>query len=285
MSWIDKLERKFGRYAIRGLMKYIVILNATVFFIGMFPDSEAFINKLVLDPAGVARGEVWRLFTYIFIPQDRSPIWIIFVLYFSYMIGTNLENIWGSFRFNLYYLIGMLGTTIAVYITGGPGTAIYLNLSLFLAFAYMFPDYEIMIYFILPVKVKYLGWISWAFIGYTVLFNPFLSNKVVAVASVLNFIVFFGPGIIRGTNTRRQSYNRRQDFKKKKVAAGPGLLQKCEVCGITHNDDPKMEFRYCSKCDGRHCYCMNHIREHEHVKANPEDKIISFPGNKEDRQE
>src|SRR5690606_20929694 len=127
MKWIDRLERKFGRYAIKNLMTYIVILNAVVYMLMMIPGTNL-LNKFVLEPSLVLKGEIWRLITYIFIPPSTSPIFIIFVLYFYYMIGSNLENEWGSFRFNLYYFLGMLGTTIATFITGGGATPLYINL-------------------------------------------------------------------------------------------------------------------------------------------------------------
>jgi membrane associated rhomboid family serine protease len=282
MNWIDKLERKYGKYAISGLMKYITIITAAVFLMRMFDTSGVFYSKIILDPAKVAQGQVWRLFTYIFIPPSTSAIWSLFALYFYYMIGTNLEREWGSFRFNLYYLIGMIGTTIAVYIAGGHGTSTYLNLSLFLAFAYIYPDFEVLIYFILPVKMKYLGWINWIFIGFTVITNPNLVDKIAALASVLNFFVFFGPGMLKGGNRKRQTYSRRRDFNTSKKAASVGLVQKCEICGVTHAENPNMEFRYCSKCEGRHCYCMDHIKDHEHIVTASEDKIIEFPGNKKE---
>ena len=129
MKWLDRLERKYGRYAIKNLMLYIVILNAVVYVLMMIPGTNL-INKFILDPQLVLKGEIWRLVTYIFIPPNASPIFIIFVLYFYYMIGSNLENEWGSFRFNLYYFLGMLGTTIATFITKGGATPIYKSVSL-----------------------------------------------------------------------------------------------------------------------------------------------------------
>lgn len=258
MKWLDRLERKFGRFAIRDLMKYIVVLNGIVYLL-MMSRQGAVVGKLALIPAFVMVGEVWRLVTYIFIPPAASPIFIFFVLYFYYMIGSALEQTWGSFRFNLYYFLGMLGTTVAAFITGGFATATYLNLSLFLAFARLYPNFEILLFFFLPVKVKYLAWLNWAFIAYTVLVSP-LPYKIFAIVSILNYLLFFGRTTVRNVNNRRRAHTYR------KQTQSPKSIHKCTICGITEEDNPDMEFRYCSKCEGDYEYCMDHLRNHEHIK-------------------
>jgi membrane associated rhomboid family serine protease len=273
MNWVDKLERKYRKYAISDLMKYIVGLTGAVYVLSMLNPELQY--KLALVPSLVLKGEVWRVITYIFIPPSSSPIFILFVLYFYYMVGSSLEREWGSFRFNLYYILGMIGTTIAVLITGGTGTATYLNLSLFLAFAYVYPEYQILLFFILPVKIKYLAWLNWAFIGWSVLTAP-ISYKMAAMISVLNYFVFFGKDVFRKTKTGGHNYHRKKKFKEQ-LSVKP-LVHKCIVCGLTQDDDPKMDFRYCPECDGRRAYCTEHIRNHEHIKVN---KVIDFPGNNE----
>lgn len=259
MSLLDKLERKFGFLAIRGLMNYIVALSGVVFIMSYM--DRSFISKITLNPILIMRGEVWRLVTYIFIPPDSSPIFIIFVLSLYYTIGASLEHEWGSFRFNVYYLLGMLGTTIGAFLTGGNATSFYLNTSLFLAFAKIYPDYELLLFFILPVKVKYLAWLDWLMIAVAVIFGD-VPSKVAAIMSVINYFVFFGKDILKRTKTNRKVYENRKRFRADipKVS----FMHKCSICGITDQDDPKMEFRYCSKCEGHYCYCMNHINNHEH---------------------
>ncbi len=210
MKWIDRLERKFGRYAIKNLMTYIVILNAVVYMLMMIPGTNL-LSKFVLEPSLVLKGEIWRLITYIFIPPSTSPIFIIFVLYFYYMIGSNLENEWGSFRFNLYYFLGMLGTTIATFITGGGATPLYINLSLFLAFAHLYPNFEVLLLFIIPIKVKYLALINWIVIAWSVIFEP-VPYKIAAVVSVVNFLIFFGPDIVDNIKLKRQVRKNRKRF-------------------------------------------------------------------------
>jgi hypothetical protein len=212
LKWIQKLERKFGRYAIQDLMLYIVILHAVVFFTNFLVPQSNLYGKFALIPSRVLHGEIWRLVTFLFLPSTTSPIQIVFTLYFYYLVGSNLEHQWGSFRFNLYYLIGVLSTIAAAFIGRSPVTAEHLNLSLFLAFAYLFPNFEILLFFILPIKVKYIGWFNWAFLVCSILFNP-LPWKLSAVASVVNYLVFFGPDLIQGLKLRRITYKNRKRFR------------------------------------------------------------------------
>lgn len=211
MKWLNQLERKYRKYAINNLIFYIIACNALVFFLDFIQPGGAAIDSLVLYPERILQGEIWRLLTYIFIPPAASPIWIIFVLYFYYLVGTGLEQAWGAFRFNLYYVLGMAGTTLAAFITGAGYTGVYLNLSLFLAFAHLYPDFEVLIFFILPVKVKYLAWLNWALLGFTVIFTA-MPYKIAAVAALVNYFIFFGRDIYRGIKLRRQVKRNRQKF-------------------------------------------------------------------------
>lgn len=279
MTWIDKIEKKLGRFAIRELMKYIVAITGVVYILDrLFP--YVFVSdKLALVPSLVLRGEVWRIITYVFIPPSTNIIFILFVLYFYFMIGTSLEHEWGSFKFNMYYFLGMIGTTIAVLITGGEGTSVYLNLSLFLAFAHIYPDYEILLFYILPVKVKYLGWLNWAYIAMAIVTEP-LSYKIAAIVSIINFFIFFGKEIVYEIKNRGKSQRGKKKFQSQVNRSG--LSHKCTVCGITPKDDPNMDFRYCPDCDGLRCYCTKHIKNHQHLKFNDtKSKVIEFPTKKE----
>lgn len=261
MSWIDKLERKFGRLAIPGLMKYIVALSGVVYII-YYVFGASLVSLLQMDPGLVLRGQVWRLFSYIIVPPDFG-IFGLLVLYFYYIIGTSLESAWGSFRFNLYYLFGMIGTTIAVFITGGTTTATYVNLSLFLAYAKLFPDEEILLFFFLPIKVKYLGYLNWALIIIEIITGP-IPYKIAAIVSIINYFVFFGRDILEDISMKRTVSGNRQKFRKN--MPHKTTMHRCTVCGITEKDDPDMEFRYCSECDGAHEYCMKHLKNHAHIK-------------------
>ena len=263
MKWFDKLERRFGKFAVKNLMSYIVGITGIVYALSYFDRRGFVIGKLMLIPELVLRGEVWRLISYIFIPPNTSIIWILFVLYFYYMVGSALEHEWGSFKFNIFYLTGMIGTTIAAFITGYGATSLYLNLSLFLAFAKIYPDYEILLFFVIPVKMKYMAMLNWAFIIFTVLTGD-MSTRLIAIVSIINYFLFFGRDILTRTKSNRQVYNNRRKFQSE--IPKDFTFHKCTTCGKTEKDDPNMDFRYCPECEGDYEYCMDHVRNHEHVK-------------------
>lgn len=265
MNWLYKLERKLGHLAIRNLIHYIIGLNIFVYIVAQLVGWGNVVSKLMLIPSMIMKGEVWRLFTYIAIPPELSPLWIIFTLYFYYMIGNALEHEWGSFKFNIYYFTGMLATTVAAFASGGGATAVYLNLSLFLAFARLYPNYQMLIFFVLPVKIKYLAWLNLTYIAYTVWVYP-PADKIMALVSLVNFLLFFGKEIVTNSKNTRQVYNNRRNFR----ANLPKdlTIHRCSVCGKTEKDDPKLEFRYCQSCEGGAEYCMEHLKEHEHLRKN-----------------
>jgi hypothetical protein len=183
------------------------------------------------------------------------------------MIGSSLENVWGSFRMNVYYFVGMLGTTLAAFLTGYPGTSVYLNLSLFFAYAHLFPNDEILLFFILPVKIKYLGWLSWAFLGYSALTSGSIGGAIVTLIPVVNFFLFFFEDFIHYSKGRRKVHKNRTKFRAQVIDLDSARsIHKCTICGKTEKDDSKLEFRYCTDCDGYREYCMEHLKTHEHVK-------------------
>lgn len=261
MRWFDKLERKLGHFAIPNLMTYIVGLNAIVFVMTYI--SQQSLYRIMLVPSLVLQGEVWRLITFIFIPPTTSPLWAAFVLYFYYMIGTSLEHEWGTFKFNLFYLIGIIGAILSAFISDSIVSSTYINLSLFLAFARIFPDYEILIFFLFPVKMKYLAWLNWFIFILTIITAPW-SAKLAAIASLINYFIFFGKDMLTTTKSNRVVRQNRRQFKTQ--LPKNFTIHKCTICGITEKDDPDMEFRYCSSCEGDYEYCMNHLKNHEHIK-------------------
>jgi hypothetical protein len=263
MNWLNKLEKKFGKFAINKLMLDIVSINAGVYM--MLLIKPALYDKLILDPSMVMRGEVWRLITFVFLPPQASILWIFLILYMSFLIGSSLEREWGSFKFNVYYFMGIIGTIIAAFIGGNAVTAVYLNLSLFLAFARIYPDYEILLFFVLSVKVKYLAWLELAFIGFTIITAP-VSLKLAAIASLINYLIFFGKDIYIQIKTRKQVSHNKELYNSKVYTKD--YFHKCTVCGITEKENPKMDFRYCSTCEGNFEYCMDHLKNHEHIKKN-----------------
>jgi membrane associated rhomboid family serine protease len=202
-------------------MYYIVILTGLVFVLGMFFGGD-FLNRLYFSPQLILNGEIWRVITFIFIPPSNSVLWIVFALYFYYMIGRSLEQQWGTPKFNLYYLIGILATVAASLITGSIGTPTYLNLSLFLAFAHLFPEFQVLLFLVIPVKMKYLAYLNWFFFAYTIIMGS-MSQRVGAVVALANFFLFFFKDFSKGlkgrasTHGTRANYNRQvREFKRKK---------------------------------------------------------------------
>ncbi len=260
LKWLNKLERKYGRYAISGLMKYIVAANLAVFLLEVInPGLEA---NLMLIPQAVMVGQVWRLVTFILIPPATSAFWILFTLSFSYIIGMGLEQAWGSFKFNIYYLVGMIATIIVSLIGGSPAICVFINLSLFLAFASIYPNHEVLLFFILPVKVKYLGILNAVLLAQQFIMGG-VGIKLMILASLANYFIFFGKDFIELFKTKKKVKRNKEKFKV--IEMKDYVRHRCTVCGITERDDPNMEFRYCSKCSGHKEYCMNHLKNHEHI--------------------
>src|SRR5436309_11395089 len=189
MSWLDRLERRFGFLGIPRLPPILVGFAALVF--GLTWLLHGFTSMVTLDPVRILHGEVWRLFTYIFIPQTQSPLWVIFALWFLWWIGEGVERAWGSFRLTLYFLVGMIGTTAAAFFFGSNFSNSMLLMSLFLAFARFYPEEIIYILFILPVRIKWLAWVAGAFLllGFFVNWNSYRASLVAGLA---NYLIFFG---------------------------------------------------------------------------------------------
>ena len=289
MRWIHKLERKFGKYAISNLMFYVIILYGVGFLLDLM-SSDFYAAYLALDIEAVLRGQVWRLITFIIQPPSTSLLFVVFTLYLYYIIGAELERAWGAFRFNLYFFTGVLFHIVAaalVYFMWGvslPMGTYYLNMSLFFAYAALYPEQRFYLFFIIPIKVKWLAWIDAAFFGYTIL-QAFLPQyggaggyvgliyrgwAVEAVVSLLNFLLFytsFRKPSRRSVQEikRRQAYQRQlHEARQQQNSYGP--RHRCSVCGRTDLDDPTLEFRYCSKCNGVYEYCQDHLFTHEHIK-------------------
>lgn len=263
MNWLDKLERKFGRFAIPNLMSYIIFSNAVIFLLYNLNPllGNSIIFKLAFIPHLVFQGEVWRLITFIFIPRNTGILWGIISLILYYGIGTELENQWGTFKFNVYYLIGMIGIIISSLLFNVAGVPTYLNLSLFLAFAKLYGETEFRIYFLIPVKAKYLGWLSLGLASYSAISSGW-GGIILLTVSLANYLLFFGRSNINSLRSNKNVKQKRRKFKddRPKVIH----IHRCTVCGVTDRDNPSMEFRYCSQCDGHYEYCADHIFDHDH---------------------
>ena len=289
-NWLSRLERKFGRYAVPNLMYYIIILYAAGFVLNIL-NPEFYYRYLSLDAQAIFRGQIWRIATFIIQPPSSSLIFIVFALSLYYMIGRQLEHAWGTFRFNLYFFSGVLfhvAAAILLYVITGlnlPMSVWYLNMSLFFAFAALYPDVQFLVFFVIPVKVKYLAMIDALYFIYPIIqaFLPAYGGNILvggyykaaaleSVVSLLNFLIFF----LGSRNMRRFSpkqRRRKKEFQQNiRMAQRPipnyanGAKHMCAICKRTELDDPDLEFRYCSKCNGNYEYCQDHLFTHTHVK-------------------
>ncbi len=274
LNWLDKLEKKFGRFAIPNLTMYLI--GAYIIGFGIYYFLPGLFKWLTLEPYFILKGQVWRVISWVLVPPSGSLISIIFIVLLYYSLGTALERAWGTFRYNVYIFSGILFTVIgafALYFIAGTGmigygglfSTYYINMSIFLAFAVSYPDMELLLYFIIPIKMKWMAILYAVFILYGFITGNFIS-KVAIAASLLNFVVFF--------LSTKKGYSPKQQMRKKKyqkqsrphMTYSNGARHRCAVCGRTELDDPNLEFRFCSKCNGNYEYCQDHLFTHEHVK-------------------
>lgn len=211
MNWIDQVERKMNRFGIPNLMFLIVVGMFSVFIIDLLLPQLQLSGWISFSRAAILQGQVWRLISFVFLPTSNSMIWILFSLYFYYLIGSTLENQWGSCRFTIYYLIGVLGTIVGGFLTGY-ATNSYLNLSLFFAFAILYPNYQIMLFFFLPVKIKYLAFAD-ALLFVIAFIGGSLSIKASILFAILNFLLFFGGDFFSSIKNQRKYRQNQREFR------------------------------------------------------------------------
>lgn len=270
MEFFKKIERKYGRYAIHNLMNYIVAMYVVGLFL-QYTNPGFYVRWLCLDPAAILRGQIWRIVTFMVWPPFGSLLSNALMIYLYYSLGNTLERVWGAFRFNVYFFLGVLGHVAAallLYLLFGTRvilTTTYLNMSLFLAFAATFPDLQFWIWFVIPIKAKWLALIESLFILYGLLLGT-AATRVEIVFSLLNFILFFF--MTRNySRVNPREIKRKQEFKAQVKMRPQGRTHhRCAVCGRTELDGDDLEFRYCSKCEGSYEYCMDHLYTHQHVK-------------------
>lgn len=208
------LERKLRRFAISDLMKYIVFGQAAVYLLMLIWPTVGYrlYSAITLSRSALLRGQIWRIVTFVFAPPNSSPLFILFALYFYYTIGTGLEARWGKVKFNLYYLIGMVAAVIACMITGYASNA-YLNLSLFFAYAAMYPDVEVLLFMILPVKMKYLAVLDAALYTWQFIVGG-ASTRVTILLCLANVFLFLGGDIISTIRRESHYWKTRYNFRK-----------------------------------------------------------------------
>lgn len=290
MNLLNKLERKFGRYAIPNLMRYVVGLLLLGLTIG-YVMPNLYFQYLSLDFSMIAKGQIWRLITFI-IPVRVNVNIVLFAIstYFSYLIGNTLEQHWGAFRLNLYFFSGVLFNifgSLIVYlifdinsIEYSYTTMSYITSSLFFAFAALYPNTPFYVYFLIPIKAKYLAWFQGAmylFSVYGAASNGEFYRVLPMVLALANFLIFFfatrnyrriSPNEIKRKATFRRRMQEGRNSGNVTQFRGRNVVtrHKCALCGRTELDGDQLEFRFCSKCDGNYEYCMDHLFTHEHVQ-------------------
>ncbi len=284
MNFLNKMERKIGKYAIPNLMIYLIAAYCIGFVI--YTVNPNFMLMLTLSPYHILHGQVWRLITWILMPTDTRVFSLLIMALLYYQLGSALERSWGTFRFNVYIFGGMLFTVIGafilygIYAAAGTGsletislissltfTTNYINLTIFLAFAVMYPEMQILLFFIIPVKMKWMAVVYAVLIAINLILTSW-GGRIAIIMSILNFLIFF----LSTRNYRRVSpkeIHRKQVFKAQMREPRRGSMvtkHKCAVCGRTELDEPNLEFRFCSKCDGNYEYCQDHLFTHQHIK-------------------
>jgi len=268
-SKIEEFCRKHPNFGIPNLMRYIVIANAVFWVMGAI--NPVLMNYMLFNPALILRGQIWRLISFVFIPPSTGVLAFI-AFYFYYWIGSTLEQQWGTGQFTIYFFTGVILTILygfLIYFITGRSVSLsstYIFLSMFFSFAALFPDMQVLFMFIIPVKMKYLALVDAGFFLLSVITTPFPENLLPVVA-VLNFLIFCG-GELKNLLPRRQSKStinfKRESARIRREESRKLYTHKCAVCGRTDADYPNLEFRYCSRCAGYHCFCADHINNHIH---------------------
>ncbi len=251
MSLLATLERRFGRFAIPGLIRYVVVLNALVFLLVKL--DPRYVTALVLDRDLILQGEVWRLVTWIFVPNTLDFLWILLVLYFTWFLGDLLEGAWGTFKLNLYYLVGYFGCTLAAFLPGIPFANGALVASLLFAVGTVLPNFQILILFIIPAKIKWVALISAALYALTALTGDWATRGAIVI-TFANYLLFFGPAFVNQLRDSQKTATRRAKFESAKDRSE--TLHRCETCNRTEVSDPDLDFRVTA---AGHEYCTDHL--------------------------
>jgi len=262
-------------------MVYIVFISAAVYVISMMDQTKTFLSLLGFDAGFIMRGQVWRLVTWIFLPSSNNIFFILLTLYFYFFVGSTLEREWGTPKFTIYYISGMILNIVMGFVMRyGFGlltylTPSFLNLSMFFAFAVLFPDHVVSLFFIIPIKVKWLALANLAYFAYSIVNVILLGYMILALlplVALLNFIIICGDDLLSylrpyKARSSPQTINYRKAAKKaQRTREDTPYRHKCAVCGRTDIDSPQLEFRYCSRCEGYHCFCIEHINNHIHFQ-------------------
>ena len=285
------LRRNFERFCfqhrdkgIPNLMLYISLGTALVYLMTMTTQNLTLYSMLLFDRGAILQGQVWRLISYPLTYFQGNPVLMMIFLVCYYSLGRAMENVWGTLRFNLFYLSGIVMMDIYCMIFGCAADVSYLNLSLFLGYATMYPDSQFLLLFIIPVKAWIFALVDLVLVLVGLLTESFPYN-LFSVISIANYFLFFGKDVLNVLPVSWRA-NARRAFRKKPGTKGPNVvpfptagsyeatvakpktpyIHRCTVCGRTDVTNPELEFRYCSRCSGYYCYCEDHISNHTHIQ-------------------
>ncbi|MBO5623094.1 MAG: hypothetical protein J6I68_01840 [Butyrivibrio sp.] len=291
-NFLNNMERKFGKYAIRNITVYIIGLYIFGYILQFAPFKVNITNYLTLDPYLILHGQVWRLVTWILIPPQALSIWIFFTLYLYYFMGTTMERTIGTFRYNVFIFGGIIFMILSAFLTylvyylitggneqllaalmytlSGVFSTYYIQEAVFLIFAICYPDIQLLLMFIIPIKVKYLGILYAGMLAFSAIYNGLIGRNYAIFFAVffqfLNVFLFY-LSLGRLSHLRPKEIKRRQEFNRGVKMRPQGVTRhKCAVCGRTEETNPELEFRFCSKCNGNYEYCQDHLFTHQHVK-------------------
>ena len=283
---MKNLRRNFERFCLRNrnkgipnLMLYICIGNAVMYVISMVTRNYTLYNLLSFNRRLILQGQVWRLFTYPLTYLTSNILLMAISLLCYYSLGNAMERMWGTLKFNIFYLTGVVLMDIYAMIFNCSANVYYLNMSLFLGYATLFPDASFLLFFIIPVKAWVLALFDLVIILLGVFSPPFTASNLFPLIALGNYFLFFGKDVLNVIPLSWQSNARKLFHKKPKQ---PKVIQfhvsqkpqepkqnynhRCTVCGRTDVSNPELEFRYCSKCKGYYCYCQDHINNHVHIQ-------------------
>ena len=296
LSNLKNLRHKFNRFCfqnrnkgIPGLMLYITLTTGAVYLFTMITQNPIALYYLSFDRELILQGQVWRLFTFPFAQYSNNVVMMFIMLLCYYSLGTAIENSWGTFRFNLFYFSGILFMDVFCMIFGGQADVYYLHLSLFLAYATMYPNAQFLLFFVIPVKAWILALFDLVMTLIGLFYIPFTVHNLFPLIALGNYFLFFGKDVLNvipvswQVNIQRLFRKGKAKVTKKeqpKVVPFPKAgsyeatitkprtpyTHRCTICGRTDVDSPDLEFRYCSRCKGYHCYCIEHINNHTHIQ-------------------
>lgn len=287
---MKNIRKKFDLFCFKNrdkgipnLMLYIVLGTAVVYIMSHMAGNYYLYNLLFFSRERILQGQIWRLITYPLTYDAGNLLLTAISLFCYYSLGRAMENVWGTLRFNLFYLTGIVMMDVYCMIFGGYASVTYLNLSLFLSYATLYPDSHFLLFFIIPVKAWIFALIDLVIVLIDLITYPFPYN-LFSVISLANYFLFFGKDVLNvipmswRANARRLLRKRPKQQKAKVISFDAGSYEashaspkapythRCTICGRTDVSNPELEFRYCSRCKGYYCYCQDHINNHSHIQ-------------------